>query len=49
MEIIGYDYIEYQESEENFREACDANEYTFEADGTMRNVIESANDMKLYD
>lgn len=38
MERTGYDEIEYQQSEEVFEQACEANEYTFEADGTMRNV-----------
>lgn len=33
----GYAEIEYQESEENFSETCDANEYTFLEDGTMFN------------
>lgn len=34
----GYDYIEHEDSEERFKECCEANEWTFEADGTMRNV-----------
>lgn len=38
MEQKGYDYIEYMQSEENFIEACDANEYTFEENGKMRNA-----------
>ena len=33
----GYDEIEYSESEEAFRETCEANEYTFLEDGTMFN------------
>jgi hypothetical protein len=33
----GYDEIEYHESKECFAETCEANGYTFEADGTMRN------------
>jgi len=33
----GYDILDYQGSEENFGEICEANDYTFEADGTMRN------------
>lgn len=37
MEQTGYDEIEYTNSEESFINVCDANEYTFEADGTMRN------------
>ncbi len=35
---IGYSEIEYHDSEECFAETCEANEYTFEADGTMRNI-----------
>lgn len=38
MEQIGYDYIEYEQSEENFIVTCESNEYTFEEDGKMRNV-----------
>jgi hypothetical protein len=38
METLGYDHIEWITSEENFREACEANEYTFEANGAMRNA-----------
>lgn len=38
MEQLGYDHIEYQTSEEYFIGECEANGYTFEADGTMRNV-----------
>lgn len=34
----GYQEIEYQESEEYFAETCEANEYTFEENGTMHNV-----------
>lgn len=34
----GYDEIEYQESEECFRETCEANDYTFLEDGTMFNA-----------
>ena len=34
---IGYSEIEYEQSEENFKELCECNEYTFEIDGTMRN------------
>ncbi len=37
MEKIGYDEIEYQNSEEHFAEMCEANEWTFEENGTMRN------------
>lgn len=37
MEEVGYSEIEYKESEEVFKEECEANEWTFEADGTMRN------------
>lgn len=38
MEKIGYDEIEYQESEESFREACEANGYTFRINGEMENA-----------
>ncbi len=38
MEQKGYEYIEWVTSEEHFAEVCEANGYTFEADGTMRNV-----------
>jgi len=37
IEKSGYEQIEYEHSEENFIDLCDANEYTFEADGNMRN------------
>lgn len=37
IEKQGYEAIEYQQSEEYFREACEANEYTFESNGVMRN------------
>jgi hypothetical protein len=37
IERAGYDEIEYQQSEEAFIGACEANEYTFEANGEMRN------------
>ncbi len=37
LEKYGYDFIEYEDSEENFRESCEANEYTFLEDGTMMN------------
>lgn len=33
----GYEEIEYTQSEENFRETCEANEYTFTVDGIMEN------------
>lgn len=35
---FGYDYIEAEQSEQSFIDACEANEYTFEEDGTMRNA-----------
>ena len=38
MERAGYDHIEWITSEEYFIDACEANEYTFEANGTMRNA-----------
>lgn len=34
----GYDFIEYQDSLEAFIEACEANGYTFEENGTMNNL-----------
>jgi hypothetical protein len=34
---MGYDEIEYNESEEAFAETCEANEYTFLEDGRMFN------------
>lgn len=37
LEIYGYECIEYQESEEYFKNICEANDYYFEADGTMNN------------
>lgn len=37
LERFGYDYIECEDSEETFRETCDANEYTFLVDSTMMN------------
>jgi len=42
IERAGYDEIEYQQSEEAFREVCEANGYTFEKDGRMRNETETA-------
>lgn len=38
MERIGYDEIEYQQSEESFEQACEANEWTFREDGTLENL-----------
>lgn len=38
MEQIGYDEIEYQQSEEYFKEECEANDYTFEESGKMNNL-----------
>lgn len=38
MERIGYDHIEAITSEEAFKEACEANEWTFREDGTMENA-----------
>jgi len=37
IEKAGYGEIEYNQSEEAFKEMCDANEYTFESNGIMRN------------
>lgn len=41
LERSGYDYIENEDSEETFADLCEANEWTFEEDGTMRNVVAS--------
>lgn len=38
LEIYGYDFMEYEDSEENFIEMCEANEYTFTLDGRMENA-----------
>lgn len=38
LERYGYDFIEYEDSMEAFKEACDANEYMFLEDGTMFNA-----------
>jgi hypothetical protein len=38
LEKDGYDFIEYEDSEESFRETCDANEYLFELSGKMNNL-----------
>ncbi len=37
LEKYGYDVIETAQSEENFKDICEANEYTFLEDGTMFN------------
>lgn len=37
LEKHGYDYQEQEDSEENFIELCDLNEWTFLSDGTMDN------------
>ena len=37
IEKAGYEEIEYNQSEENFKELCEANEYTFRATGEMDN------------
>lgn len=37
LEKYGYDYIEHENSEENFREICEANNYTFLLSGEMMN------------
>jgi hypothetical protein len=44
LERAGYNEIEYQNSEEAFIEACEANEYTFESNGTMRTETHCPND-----
>ncbi len=38
MERFGYDHIENEQSEENFVELCNANEYTFRENGEMENL-----------
>ena len=38
LERMGYDEIEHENSEENFIEMCEANEWTFREDGTMENL-----------
>lgn len=38
MEQKGYEHIEWIQSEEYFIDACESNEYTFEANGAMRNA-----------
>lgn len=37
IEKAGYEQIEHEQSEEAFKEMCEANEYTFEVNGEMRN------------
>lgn len=37
LEKYGYDFIEYEDSEEHFMEMCDCNEWTFLEDGKMFN------------
>ena len=39
LEKLGYEMIEYEESEAHFIDDCNTNEWTFEADGTIRNII----------
>lgn len=38
LEKAGYKHIEVEDSEETFIEACEANEWTFEVNGVMRNA-----------
>lgn len=38
LERFGYNYIEYEDSEENFIEMCEANEWTFLSGGKMMNA-----------
>jgi len=38
LEDFGYKFIEDEDSEQSFIDACEANEYTFEIDGTMNNL-----------
>jgi len=37
LEKYGYDFIEYEDSEENFRETCEANNFVFLSTGEMFN------------
>jgi hypothetical protein len=37
LEVQGYDFIEYEDSMENFAECCMSNNYTFTKDGEMIN------------
>ena len=37
LEKDGYEFIEYDDSMENFQQACEANDYTFTQDGVMKN------------
>lgn len=37
LEQKGYDFIDYENSLESFKEACEANEYTFLSTGKMEN------------
>ena len=38
LENIGYQWIEDEGSEAHFIDECNDNEWTFEKDGTMRNI-----------
>lgn len=38
IEKSGYSQIEYEQSEENFIDLCEANEYTFRENGEMENI-----------
>ncbi len=38
LETYGYDCIETEDSMENFIDICESNDYTFEANGVMRNA-----------
>lgn len=37
LKRAGYDFIEYEDSMENFEQACEANEWTFLSSGKMEN------------
>lgn len=37
LEKHGYDILEYRANDEEFTDLCEANQYTFEGDGTMNN------------
>jgi hypothetical protein len=38
LKTYGYDFIEYEDSEENIKGNCEANEYYFTIDGVLTNI-----------
>jgi len=38
LEKNGYGFIEWEDSEESFIDACSANDWTFRANGDMENI-----------